>query len=278
MQWRSNGLILLLTLIFLDVFGQNIEGIVRDGVTGETLPYAHVFLTKSKTGEVGYSDGTFSITIKPQSNNDTLLIRFIGYKEQVIPINSIDIDQQLIVEMKPIFYELSTVTVTDKENDLIVGNNKKSFQYTGWGDFESSRGRARGLVIKDIPCQSRVKSIGFRLKHNDWDSVAFRVNFLTMKGGEVDSAIQTRDIIIIEKGEKEWSEFPLDSYFITLCGDIVVVLEWVDAWGPDMYGSKLLTFSISNQSGLVYRRNKGQREGRIIEDDGVPSIYLKLYD
>ena len=50
------------------------------------------------------------------------------------------------------------------------------------GRFQSL-GALGVLLIEGIECPVKVKSFFFRINHNDWDNVAFRVNFIKFENG-----------------------------------------------------------------------------------------------
>ena len=63
-----------------------ISGFVYDFETGETIPYANVFIPKLSLGNITNTDGTFSISNIPVKTC-TLFISYIGYQTSKIEIN-----------------------------------------------------------------------------------------------------------------------------------------------------------------------------------------------
>lgn len=92
----------LLCTLFLSVWSvaamaQNevISGTVSDADSGEPLPGVNIVLQGTSTGTTTGVDGTYELTVP--SLNETLLYSYIGYQNQVVPINgrtSIDIALQ----------------------------------------------------------------------------------------------------------------------------------------------------------------------------------------
>lgn len=66
-----------------------------------------------------------------------------------------------------------------------LGNERVGRTYTGWGDFQSLKGRMRGLLIEGTQFQIKVKSINIIINHNEWGSVAFRLNFIRFENGKI---------------------------------------------------------------------------------------------
>lgn len=78
-------LIVILSIISHNVNAQNrtISGRIKDSQNGEPIVGATIFSTITKNGTVTNRNGYFSLIIK-ESNQDSIIIRYIGYKTQVI--------------------------------------------------------------------------------------------------------------------------------------------------------------------------------------------------
>src|SRR5699024_3153365 len=72
-----------------------VQGTVTDSQTGETMPGVNVIIKGTTTGTATSSDGTYSMVVS--SLSDTLMVSFIGYQTQEVPINGrTEIDIQLV--------------------------------------------------------------------------------------------------------------------------------------------------------------------------------------
>lgn len=81
--------LLLCIILFISQLGMsqnNISGFIIDSKTGENLTAATIYNKTLKQGTFTNKYGFFSIEC--QSNSDTLLVSFVGYKSQQIIINS----------------------------------------------------------------------------------------------------------------------------------------------------------------------------------------------
>tara|TARA_R110001599_G_scaffold170952_1_gene361347 strand:+ start:15127 stop:16251 length:1125 start_codon:yes stop_codon:yes gene_type:complete len=111
-------------LVFLtfSVFSQGtsqfvIKGNVSDGQTGETLPFASVFLANTTVGTVTNDKGDFVLRV-PKSGSYDLIIKFAGYKTfvksiQFFEAQTFEINANLEVETR----EVRGVTVTAKKDE-----------------------------------------------------------------------------------------------------------------------------------------------------------------
>ena len=82
-------------------FQFGLSGLVTDIETGETIPYANIYIPNLGIGDVSGPDGTFSITNIPVKSC-SLSIAYIGYKTTSINLNfPVDAYRMLKVELKP---------------------------------------------------------------------------------------------------------------------------------------------------------------------------------
>ncbi|MGB3851931.1 MAG: TonB-dependent receptor, partial [Tunicatimonas sp.] len=84
-----------------------INGRVLDATSQEPLPGANVYaLSDWRNGSSTNEQGAFSLTV---AANDSLMITFVGYQEQVVPVNPANL--VLVVEMVAFAQDMETVTV-----------------------------------------------------------------------------------------------------------------------------------------------------------------------
>ncbi len=126
--------ILLLALMFCTVFYENvfaehphlrtanlppvtIEGTIRDGSNDKPLEGATIVVKGSSTSAVSGASGNFTITAP--DNNSILVISFVGYVTQEVPVGS---GNRLNVSLSPTSSELNQVVVigygTQKSKDI----------------------------------------------------------------------------------------------------------------------------------------------------------------
>lgn len=92
-----------------------ISGKVVDANLNEGLLGAHVYFLKNwRAGTITTVDGSFNLQIDPSYPDDSLIVSFIGFKEQLVPISdnltialqAIEIDVgEVIVNAKPLISE-----------------------------------------------------------------------------------------------------------------------------------------------------------------------------
>src|SRR5699024_10482088 len=64
---------------------EEITGSVTDATSGQTLPGVNILVKGTTTGASTDADGNFELTVP--SLQDTLVVTYIGYQRQEVPIN-----------------------------------------------------------------------------------------------------------------------------------------------------------------------------------------------
>jgi outer membrane cobalamin receptor len=112
LQWKKKGkqFIVVSTLHSKIKNEFIIKGIVRDGLTGEPIPYANVHIYNTHRGDITNGDGYFSIASKLDSC--FLNISYIGYETVQIPLLFPDfIDTLRVIEISPKVIRAEGITV-----------------------------------------------------------------------------------------------------------------------------------------------------------------------
>ncbi len=165
MGYMKYLLVLSLTFILSDSICQTISGRIIDELTGEALEYVNIRVVNKNTGTVSMRNGEFQLTISNVSKDDSLRFSYIGYTTLSIAIDSFKKSDQYTIKLNPQPSVLDEVIVNAKPLTRILGNSKVDRRYTGWGDFQSLRGRTRGILIEGAECPVKVKSMSFRINH-----------------------------------------------------------------------------------------------------------------
>jgi len=279
----NNRASLFLIFLFLHLVSQEqvLHGKVIDKTTGQTLPYASVGIYKKPVGGITNSDGTFSIDLSQAGKMDSLLISYIGYAGLSLLLADLDPAKEVTIGLTPKPKELPEIGVAGKRQIIEVGNVTYNGQFTGWGDYSSSRGRLRGLMIMLQEYPVRAVAFECHIKHNTFDSVKVRLHILEYHGDRLPlkELLQDNIYAIISKNAK-WVNIDLTPYNIVIKDTVVLAVEWIDAWasaGKPGIGSHLFTFSMSNTPGYVYDRDYPFETPALIQNPETPAMYLKAY-
>ena len=109
---------LLLTLISLTLWGQNITGQITDIKTGEPLPYVNIHYDGKAVGVNSDYEGRYSIV---KINGATLTFSYVGYEKQTVRISS---ETRVVnIKLKSSEQTLQTAVVTAKRRKYTRKNN-----------------------------------------------------------------------------------------------------------------------------------------------------------
>jgi hypothetical protein len=96
----------LLLLIGLGFYSENsfcqeriLSGNIQDALTKEPIGFASVYLKKGGAGKITDSSGSFKFNFE-NTQNDTLVISYIGYKNVFIPLDSFRISEPLFINLE----------------------------------------------------------------------------------------------------------------------------------------------------------------------------------
>lgn len=104
-----------------------ISGIVKDKESGETLPFANVFVKDTNIGTTTNEDGFFTLFNVP-SETSTLQVQYIGYKVEILVLNQEIVKDKIIILLIPDDNQLDEVIVSNDPGQQIVKMNKNVSQ------------------------------------------------------------------------------------------------------------------------------------------------------
>ncbi|MBK9284487.1 MAG: carboxypeptidase-like regulatory domain-containing protein [Sphingobacteriaceae bacterium] len=103
----------LFLYIFNNSTSQILTGVILEAKSNSPVSFALVYCDKNKNSLSCDADGKFSIAI---SNCDSLHIRMLGYERKSIALQGINLNQKIIVSLKPDGIGLNEVVILPGEN------------------------------------------------------------------------------------------------------------------------------------------------------------------
>jgi len=140
----KNFLLFLVFLFFFSVSQGQINGYVYDSNSQLPLAYSSIYLKKSRVGTITNQDGKFSL--KSKYKIDTLIVRYIGYKEQCLNVVS---DSNISIALRQNTIKLSQVDIIGSTSLELAKIIHKSIQ-------------AQNFNTKIIKCKSFAKLLTFQ--------------------------------------------------------------------------------------------------------------------
>ena len=102
-----------------------ISGVVKDKESGETLPFANVYVKDTNIGTTTNEDGFFTLFNVP-SENSTIQVQYLGYKIETIILTAEIVKEKIIIQLVPDDNQLDEVVVTNDSGQIIKMNENVS--------------------------------------------------------------------------------------------------------------------------------------------------------
>lgn len=269
---------------------QVFQGKILDKKSNAPLPYASIGVRGKSIGGIANESGIFSINLTEAKPIDEVIISYIGYQSIILRIENIALGKSHEIYLEPKATELREVVVFDKREIIVLGNNAKGSRSVGWGWDESSKGRSKGIGIEN---HKRIKLTRFAVyvNKNTFDSVRLRLNIYA-ENDNIDSdesQLLNENIFLTSSHGKKWASVNLDPYDITITENIVVTIEWVDAWdaNPDHFlttttkekeQQHFLTYGMTDAKGIFYTRETPQEKFEKITNIGTPAMFVEGFE
>lgn len=258
---------LLLFGISANVYAQQVSGTVTDASTSETLPGVNILIKGTSSGTSTDAQGDFQLSVP--SLNDTLVVSFIGYKTETVPING---RQQIDIQLQPAAISGEEVVVTA----LGINRNERHLGYsvTNVGGEELAQANAINPVEA-----LQGKAAGINIASTDGG--IFGGSKFTIRGASTldpnNMPIFVVDGVILENetsGGSEWSGNPADwgNQLRNLNPDnfkSVSILKGAAATA--LYGSRAINGAV-----VVETKDGGQGNGigvQISQTTGMTYVY-----
>ena len=158
-------LIVLLNLLAVHIFAQNgtVRGSIIDDASGETVPFANVFVQETQGGTTSDLDGSFVLQLSPGSY--TIEFSFIGYSTLTVSevevvegeVNLLDVRlkeeseilEEVFVTAKQIRNtETAVLTIQKKSPNLLDGISSQTFKKIGDNNAASAIRRVTGVSVE----------------------------------------------------------------------------------------------------------------------------------
>jgi hypothetical protein len=263
------------------MFGQSFKGIITDNQSATPLPYASIGVKDKSIGGIADSKGRFYIDIAGATSTDTIVVSYLGYESKTFVKRDI-LQSDYKIKLVPGALQLREVVAKGKRETIIIGNNKATGQYTGWGDYTSSRGRLRGVAIKTTETPLKLDKFNMHMAACEFDSVRFRLHILPLEANQLTNLyaeLIDENIFFNAYKAQKWVSVNLIPYNLVIDQNVIVAVEWVDAWvkKETRNESYQLTISLSRQDGDMYIRQTPEEPFLAIRSKFTPTIYFQTY-
>jgi predicted alpha/beta superfamily hydrolase len=206
-----------------------LTGVVIDSANQTVLPFVNIGIKQKNIGTSSLADGTFSMKIPTQNENDTLTFSMVGYSELNLAIKNIVTTNQKTFQLKIKTTELKSVVVTARklvEQKFGIKNNGAIIHFTDGSTNQNDIFEIAQLIKLDTII-SKITSVYLHINESRNDSGTFRINFYGYDGKRPTERIIEKSIVQTKQIQEGWLKFDLTKYKVYLKGSFVVSIEFI---------------------------------------------------
>ncbi|PKP52038.1 MAG: hypothetical protein CVT92_10825 [Bacteroidetes bacterium HGW-Bacteroidetes-1] len=284
MSYRIQFLLWVLLLIFfsLSLKSQGVKGIISDS-KGNPVPYSSVYVPSLQSGTTANDDGIYQLLL--ESGAYELIIQYLGYKTQTIPLTIGENISTLNVILEPQNYNLPEVIVTSSGEDPAYYIMRKAIGMSQYYRNQVSEYQAKiylrgtGVALK-IPALMRRQLKKEGIEQGEY-FVMENISEIHFKKGE---PVQTNVISMRSSGNMGETS-PMQFVTLSLYDDIDGIITPLSRNAFQVYKFKLEGSFIENEHTInkirVIPKRKGQDlySGTIFIREGswnIHSVDLKV--
>ncbi|MEC7753043.1 hypothetical protein [Roseivirga sp. UBA1976] len=180
--------IYLLVVICLNSQAQNLEinGVLRETGTTNGIPYATIIdITTNKYGTTSNVNGTFSLVLPKDSENNLIYISSLGFKDTTLVIS--ELLKHDIIYLQPKSYDLPDFIVSStKSKEIKIGDSQASIaQQDGkTKGYQASSGFSWGAYFKtqNKDTNALLESIDIYIGNTGFPEAPLMLRFFEFKG------------------------------------------------------------------------------------------------
>ncbi len=224
--------LLLISFLCTCASAQTISGRITDAETGEPLPFASIYVPRTKSGAASNADGYFQVDL---GGSNKVVFSYLGYQTQVKTISGGDADVQLVSET----LDLETVEIIsggeDKSYAVIRRAIAKADYHRNQLDAYTAEVYIKGTgKVNKLP--GLVKMLASKEDRKEMDEVTKRP-FTSETTSKVEyTRPNNYKQQVLSKLEVGDSDFDANQYFFTSFYDPLVAGEMVSPLHPRAFG------------------------------------------
>lgn len=249
-----------------DLLGQTINGRVLDTNTLNTAPYSTLEIKGKGIGWVSDSMGSFTLEIPKDkiSENDTLLIRSLGFNSSEVLVKNILNKTSIEFKLKPSIFQLDSIIVKPKNNSFIKGVTLEKMQVNyRIKDYS----QITVYMDNDEGLKAIIQNVSFFISREGKPKAPFRIRFYEVQeDGSPGRDLTKESIIVTPKKGNAWFKIDVSKYKILVPKEgYFVAMEWI-------FTEKKYYFDTLIQG--KNWRSYGQILGKIFNEKTVPHSWI----
>ncbi|SEW44303.1 carboxypeptidase-like regulatory domain-containing protein [Chitinophaga arvensicola] len=233
-----------------------VKGMVRDGQTGQPLPFTNIGVPHQNIGTVSAQNGSFRLQLHAGKEADSVRVSMVGYRDSTYAISTGQ--APLVFTLFPRVTKLKeAVAVARLQPARIIGSTStsKSMSFGFPLKFLGSEiGSRMQLGKKDV----LLKRFRFTVAENRLDTAVFRLNIYRFADGLPAENILQESIIVGVGSQRGTYAIDLSAYHLLMHGDVFVALEWVQGASTQKHGAIFLSAALLH--GATWHRTISEGE------------------
>jgi hypothetical protein len=220
--------IVFLLILNNKILSQTISGRVLDAKTLSTAPYSTLEIKGKGIGWVTDSIGNFILEIPKDiiSENDTLLIRSLGFSSTEVLLKSVLNNTSIEIKLRPSIFQLDTIIIKPKANSFIKGVTvEKAKANSGSSEW----GQVAVYMDNEDEVKGIIQNVSFFISSRGKPKAPFRIRFYERQddGSPGRDLIQENIIATPQKGNM-WFKVDVSKYKIIVPKEgYFVAMEWI---------------------------------------------------
>jgi len=221
----SNGLL----------YGQTISGTVFEKDSETSIEYVNIGIFGKNIGTVSDQNGKYTLQIKPDYFNDTLVFSCIGYQSYSVKVSDFINLNNGNVRLEKRSYDITEVVVRPKkikQKTLGITTKNKSIVAC----IQNSKGYELGVLMSN-KTTSFLKEVTINVKACTYDTIFFRINiYKTHEKKQFENILSNPIYVSLSKQEiKDKITIDLRSLNLVVEGDFLVSFEYIKDLGPGSF-------------------------------------------
>ncbi|MEM8526886.1 MAG: carboxypeptidase-like regulatory domain-containing protein [Bacteroidota bacterium] len=255
-----------------------ISGIVKNAKQ-QPLSYVNIGVLGTSIGTVSAPDGSFELYLN-ETVDDTQKIKLshLGYEDKILNFSNLEPKKQIIISMQSKSTELNTIEINaSKLTPKTIGFQKTDTRMNVYFSIgkqpNQNLGASIGKKFKVKQEKVYLDTLGFFIRHNNFDTVRFRINIQKMKQDKPVDFVHQKEIIVELTDQRSgWVEVDLSPYEIVLQENFAASVEWIYSSEKGEYLQMPIAMPVLGST--HYYRFGSQNEWKRFRGMSAP-IYLK---
>jgi len=211
-----------------------LKGSIRDSVSKLPLPYASIGVLNMPYGSVADTLGAYSFTVDQYSQNDTVQVSMVGYFTQRIAI--LDFikfpGKAVFLIKKPEMLQEVVVSSKGMKTEVLGRESSGTFTQVSLhkkGSAQETIGSEFGIRMSTDHPSAILKDFNWNFSSNNFKSIKLRLNVYAVKDDYPDTLLCKEQIFAtLTPFKTGWSRIDLEDYNITVKGEFIVTLQWLE--------------------------------------------------